>query len=518
MIPDRNEVWERLAEPWDLVIVGGGITGAGLLHEAARLGFRAVLLEQRDFAWGTSSRSGKMVHGGLRYLRQGQVRTTWLSVKERERLLRALPGLIRPLGFLWPLYAGDPIGRLAAAFGLWIYDAFAGRRAHRYLKPDALRVYVPRLNPEGLRGGYRYLDAVTDDARLVLREIGAAVGRGALALNYARVEGVRQTRTGAVEGVLVRDVLTGREAEVRARAVVNATGAWADRLRGQLGRPPRLRLLRGSHLVLPGWRLPLAQGVILLHPQDHRPLYVLPWEGMVLVGTTDVDHAEDLDAEPRIHPEEFAYLLTALRRAFPDLDLSERDVVATFAGVRAVVGTGRQPPSREPRDHVVWDEGILTVTGGKLTTFRAMARDALRALRRRLPAPAHPPAPEELESVPEPPADLDPAVAVRLVGRYGPGILSRWADIPPEDRERIPGTEILWAEVRWAARLEGVVHLDDLLLRRTRLGLCLPEGGLPFLRRHRARLQAMLGWEDTRWAQEVARYRRIWETSYQPPR
>jgi len=366
-------------------------------------------------------------------------------------------------------------------------------------------------------GATRYLDAITDDARLVLREIQAAVGRGALALNYARVEGVRQTRTGAVEGVLVRDVLTGREAEVRARAVVNATGAWADRLRGQLGRPPRLRLLRGSHLVLPGWRLPLAQGVILLHPQDHRPLYVLPWEGMVLVGTTDVDHAEDLDAEPRIHPEEFVYLLTALRRAFPDLDLSERDVVATFAGVRAVVGTGRQPPSREPRDHVVWDEGILTVTGGKLTTFRAMARDALRALRRRLPAPAHPPAPEELEPAPEPPADLDPAVAVRLVSRYGPGILSRWAAIPSEDRERIPGTEVLWAEVRWAARFEGVVHLDDLLLRRTRIGLCLPEGGLPFLCRHRARLQAMLGWEDARWAQEVTRYRRIWETSYRPP-
>ncbi|MFN3928527.1 MAG: glycerol-3-phosphate dehydrogenase/oxidase [Thermoflexus sp.] len=514
---NREEAWGRLREPWDLLIIGGGITGAGLLHEATRLGFRAALLEQRDFAWGTSSRSGKMVHGGLRYLRQGQFRTTWHSVREREFLLHALPGLIQPLGFLMPLYRDDPLGRPAAALGLWVYDAFAGRRTHRYLNREALLAYAPHLRREGLQGGYQYQDALTDDARLVLRLIVEASHRGAVALNYTRVEGFLQTRSGAVEGVAVRDLVSGQELEVRARAVINATGAWADQLRGKLRHPPRLRLLRGSHLLLPGWRLPLAQGIILLHPRDHRPLYVLPWEGMALVGTTDVDHDQDLEEEPVIRPEEFEYLLSALQRAFPDLDLSPRDVTATFSGVRAVVGTGRQPPSREPRDHVVWDEGILTVTGGKLTTFRVMARDALRALRRQLPPPAPPKDRKAPEAPRIPEGELDPALWLRWRSRYGADALLWFLHAPPEEQQPIPRTSSCWAELRWAIAHEAVVHLDDLLLRRTRLGFQLPGGALPFLERHRHRLQALLGWDDQRWDREIERYRRIWESAYRPP-
>ncbi|MCS6962808.1 MAG: glycerol-3-phosphate dehydrogenase/oxidase [Thermoflexus sp.] len=518
---NREEAWLRLDEPWDLLIIGGGITGAGLLEEATRQGFRAVLLEQRDFAWGTSSRSGKMVHGGLRYLRQGQVRTTWHSVREREHLLRAFPGLIQPLGFLMPLYRDDPIGRPAMAAGLWIYDGFAGRRGHCYLRPDPLLALAPHLRREGLRGGYAYRDALTDDARLVLRLILNAVRRGAAALNYARVEDFLQTRSGAIEGVVVRDQISGRETEVRARATVNATGAWADQLRGKLGRPPRLRLLRGSHLVLPGWRLPLAQGIILLHPRDHRPLYVLPWEGMTLAGTTDVDHDQDLAAEPVIRPEEFEYLLIALQRAFPYLDLSAADVTATFSGVRAVIGTGREQPSREPRDHAVWEERILTVTGGKLTTFRVMARDALRALRRRLPTPSRPPVermqPETSEAAQAVAERFDPALGLRLLSRYDPEALPAFLQAPPEEQEPIPRTDLRWAELRWIATHEAVVHLDDLLLRRTRLGFQWPNGALPFLERYGARLRRMLSWEEDRWARETERYRRIWEGAYRPP-
>ncbi|GBD09789.1 Aerobic glycerol-3-phosphate dehydrogenase [Candidatus Thermoflexus japonica] len=519
---NREEAWLRLHEPWDLLIIGGGITGAGLLEEATRQGFRAVLLEQRDFAWGTSSRSGKMVHGGLRYLRQGQVRTTWHSVREREYLLRAFPGLIRPMGFLMPLYRDDPIGRAAMAVGLWIYDRFAGRPNHRYLSREALLTLAPHLRTEGLQGGYRYGDALTDDARLVLRLILNAVRRGAAALNYVRVEGFLQSRSGAVEGVMARDQISGREIEVRARAVVNATGAWADALRGKLRRPPRLRLLRGSHLLIPGWRLPLAQGVIFLHPRDHRPLYALPWEGMTLVGTTDVDHHQDLEAEPTIQPEELDYLLLALQRAFPHLDLSAPDVTATFSGIRAVIGTGRQPPSREPRDHAVWwEEGILTVTGGKLTTFRVMARDALRALRRRLPTPSPRPVesvkPEIREAAQAMAESFDPALWLRLTSRYDPELLPAFLQAPPEEQERIPRTDLRWAELRWIITHEAVVHLDDLLLRRTRLGFQLPDGALPFLERYGPRLRAMLGWDEERWAQEVERYRQIWRSAYQPP-
>lgn len=515
MMPPRAEAWARLSEPWDLVIVGGGITGAGLLFEAARLGFRALLLEGRDFAWGTSSRSGKMVHGGLRYLRQGQFRTTWHSVREREALLRLWPGLVRPLGFLMPLYRAEPPGRPAAALGLWLYDLFAGHPTHRYLDPERLLEQAPHLRREGLQGGYAYPEALTDDARLVLALIQEALRLGAGALNYARVEGLRQTRAGHVEGVMVRDVLTGREAEVGARVVINATGPWADGLRGQLGRPPRLRLLRGSHLIFPGWRLPLAQGLIMIHPVDGRPLYALPWEGVTLVGTTDVDHDQDLEEEPAAAPAEVDYLLTALRRAFPFLDLTEADLQATFAGVRAVIGTGRQPPSREPRDHAVWDEGILTVTGGKLTTFRVMARDALGRIRRRLPAP-RPPARPAL-APPEIRRDLDPRLLRRLWSRYGPMADTVLQAAPAEDLAFIPGTPVLWAEVRWAAGHEAVVHLDDLMLRRTRLGVLLPQGGIPWLRRHGDRLQSMLGWDEARWLTELERYQEIWRRAWQPP-
>ncbi|WP_322802027.1 glycerol-3-phosphate dehydrogenase/oxidase [Thermoflexus sp.] len=518
---NREEGWLRLHEPWDLLIIGGGITGAGLLEEATRWGFRAVLLEQHDFAWGTSSRSGKMVHGGLRYLRHGQVRTTWRSVREREHLLRAFPGLIQPLNFLIPLYREDPLARATLAIGLWIYDRFAGRRNHHYLSREALLTLAPHLRAEGLQGGYRYGDALTDDARLVLRLIQNAVRRGAVALNYVRVEGFLQSRSGAIEGIMARDRISGREIEVRARAVVNATGAWADQLRGKLHRPPRLRLLRGSHLLIPGWRLPLAQGVILLHPRDHRPLYVLPWEGMTLVGTTDVDHHHDLEAEPAIQPEELDYLLLALQRAFPSLDLSASDVTATFSGVRAVIGTGRQPPSREPRDHAVWEEEILTVTGGKLTTFRVMARDALRALRRRLPAPSprspEPVGPEVREAAQALAEQFDPALCLRLSSRYDPELLPAFLQAPSEEQERIPRTDLRWVEIRWIIAHEAVVHLDDLLLRRTRLGFQLPEGALPFLERHGSRLRAMLGWDEKQWAQEVERYRQIWRNAYQPP-
>lgn len=516
MTRDRASAWASLAEPWDVVVIGGGITGAGILREAARQGFRAVLLEQRDFAWGTSSRSGKLVHGGLRYLKQGQVRVTWHSVRERERLLREMPGLVSPLGLLLPCYGGDPVGRHLLDVGMIIYDAMAMRRNHRHLDPATLRTLAPHIRPDGLRGGFWYLDALTDDARLVLRVIDDAAAAGAVALNYARVEDLCRTRAGTVEGVVVRDLVSGRTAEVRARVVINATGIWADSFRARLGRRPRLRLLRGSHLLFPAWRLPVALGVNLFHPRDGRPLYVLPWEGVTLVGTTDVDHREDLEAEPRIHPGEGEYLLAAVRHLFPSLDITAEDVLATFSGVRPVVGTGKKDPSRESRDYAIWDEELLTVTGGKLTTFGVMARAVMARVRRRLgePGPTAGAAPQQPR--PDELAELDEALRLRLVGRYGEQAAALVRSARPGELEPIPGTGTLWAEVRWAAERENVVHLDDLLLRRVRLGMQLPQGAIPLLERLRGFVQPALGWDDSRWREEVERYERLWRSAYSP--
>jgi len=314
----------------------------------------------------------------------------------------------------------------------------------------------------------------------------------------------------------VRDALGARTAEVTARAVVSATGAWADVLRGQVGAPPRLRPLRGSHLTFESWRLPLGDAVMIQHAVDRRGLFVIPWEGVTLVGTTDLDHREPLDDEPGMSDQERDYILAALDQWFPSLALTAADAVASFSGVRPVVGTGQANPSKEPRDHVVWDEkGLLTVTGGKLTTFRLIARDALRALARRPGFTWRGARPEPMLPPPLDVARTGP-LGLRLAGRYGadaPALLAAAAD---GELDAIPGTLTSWAELRWAARAEGVAHLDDLLLRRIRLGLLVREGGAALLPRVRAIGQAELGWGDARWEREEADYRALWRARYAP--
>ncbi|MBN1966529.1 MAG: glycerol-3-phosphate dehydrogenase/oxidase, partial [Anaerolineae bacterium] len=340
----REDVWAALDQPWDMIVVGGGITGAGILREATRLGLRALLVEQRDFGWGTSSRSSKLVHGGLRYLATGQVGLTLASVREREQLLEEGPGLIDPLGFLLATHKGDRPGRWTYSAGLSLYDLMALQWSHRHYSAEELRMLAPHISPEGLEGGFRYGDAQTDDARLTLRVIREAVKDGGTAINYVRADGLLR-ENGAVVGAILRDQVANRAAEVRAGVVINATGAWADRLRAQVGAEAVIRPLRGSHLIFSRWRLPLAQAVSFLHPVDRRPVFAFPWEGVSLVGTTDMDHDAPLDDEPRISPEEVAYLMAAVEFQFPSRGLTLDDVVTTFAGVRPVIGSGKDDPS-----------------------------------------------------------------------------------------------------------------------------------------------------------------------------
>jgi glycerol-3-phosphate dehydrogenase len=517
----RDEAWKRLDQTWDVVIVGGGITGAGILREATRLGLKALLVEQEDFAWGTSSRSSKLVHGGLRYLKEGKVRLTLASVQERERLIEEGPGLIDPLGFLLATYRGDFPGKWTYGAGLTVYDLLALQWGHRYYSAEDFQMLAPHIVKDGLVGGWRYGDAQTDDARLVLRVIFESVADGATALNYCRAEQVLRD-DGRVVGVRLHDRERDHRADVRAAVVINATGAWADELREQVGARPRIRPLRGSHLVFPAWQLPLAQAISFLHPLDRRPVFLFPWEGVTLVGTTDLDHEQPLNAEPQITPDEVAYLMAAVEAQFPSLHLTLDDVISTFAGVRPVIGSGKIDPSKESRDHVVWDEqGLLTVTGGKLTTFRKIALDTLNAIEPRLPQMA------DLEDdvpvlnpvdVPLPGGeDLEPAQRQRLLGRYGAAAPHLTEAAQPGELEEIPGTETLWAELRWAARSEAVEHLDDLLLRRTRLGILLPEGGRAILPNVRAICQRELSWDDIRWEAEVTAYLELWDCCYSLP-
>lgn len=529
----RDRIWSKLGRPWDILIVGGGITGAGLLREAVRLGLQALLVEQKDFAWGTSSRSSKLVHGGLRYLKEGDLLLTRTAVQERQELMAEGPGLVDPLGFLLSVYKGNSPGRFLYGIGLSVYDLLALRWDHTYHPPEEFQMLAPHISREGLRGGFCYGDAQTDDARLVLRVLLEAEEAGGKVLNYVSAEDLlfeedpssgRQTVAGAV----LRDLAGNRRAEVRARVVVNATGAWADILRSRVHAPPRMRPLRGSHLIFPSWRIPVAQALCFIHPADGRPVFIFPWEGITLVGTTDVDHLENLQEEPAISPDETSYLMAAVEAQFPGLDLKPEDVISSFAGVRPVIGTGKADPSQESRDHVVWEEeGLLTVTGGKLTTFRVIAHDVLRAIRSRLPEDAA----RRLGTIEDSPAlnpvamdiladsELEAEAQRRIVGRYGAAAPLLIAAAKEGEREAIPGTNTLWAELRWACRMEGVVHLDDLLLRRVRIGLLLPFGGAEILEGVGRICWEELGWDDARWQEEKRGYLELWKRCYSmPPR
>ena len=518
----RETAWTELDQEWDVIIIGGGITGAGILRQCAHAGLKAVLFEVDDFASGTSSRSSKLVHGGMRYLKNAQVRVTLESVTEREYLLKQGRGLVNRLGFLYPCLKGDTMPGWVFGAGLTIYDLMAHQWSHRSYDIEDMRELCPLLTTPALQRGFRFFDAQTDDARLVLRLIRESVSGGALALNYARVKSLLKTNIGQVCGVVVCDTsgLLEREKEVHARVVINATGAWADQLRSQLGRPPRLRPLRGSHLVFSCNRLPLSRAVTFLHPKDGRPVFVLPWEGAVIFGTTDVDQGQDLVTDPSISGVEAEYLLDGLKFVFPTLELDFKDVTATFSGIRPVVNTGKSNPSEESREHVIWDEnGLLTVSGGKLTTFRIMARDALKAVRRHL---GHIPFDPDVPVLDTLPVDaeqmlaeshLPPAQCLRLLGRYG--INSALAlCLEKLDMDMISTTPYLWAELRQAAHGEGVVHLDDLLLRRVRLGILVPNGGQDQMPRIRSIVQSELGWDDERWQVEERSYRELWNRAY----
>ncbi|MCX2542661.1 glycerol-3-phosphate dehydrogenase/oxidase [Pseudomonas sp. COW5] len=527
MSADWNADWRQqvlptlAAENWDLIVIGGGISGAGILREAARRGWRCLLLEQRDFAWGTSSRSSKMVHGGLRYIAKGQWRLTRDSVRERQRLLDEAPGLVEPMSFMMPHYRGGFPGPRVLGGLLSVYDALAGRRDHRFHDEQQLRFLAPGVKENDLLGGTCFVDALTDDARLVMRVLSEARADGAVVLNGMRVEHLLR-ENGRVCGVQVEDCEAGASLQLRCGVLAVATGAWAERLRPPEA-PRQLRPLRGSHLLLPGWRLPVAQAFTFMHEQDRRPVFVFPWEGATVVGTTDLDHRENLDQSASISAEELDYLLAACRQQFPGAEVTAADVLSTWSGVRPVVGSAagehQDKPSNETREHVLWQEpGCVTLAGGKLTTFRPQAIEVLKACADMLGRSFDDDAAPVFAAVP-PLAipGLSPGQWRRLAGRHGRD-LPRLAQLLAElGHETVGATDTLWAELAFACEAEMVLHLDDLLLRRTRLGLLLPHGGAEYFPAIRRLCQPRLGWDDERWQQEQQRYQALWQRHHGLP-
>jgi glycerol-3-phosphate dehydrogenase len=513
---------KSIAPHWDLVVIGGGITGAGILREATNMGLRALLVEQKDFAWGTSSRSSKLVHGGLRYLKEGHFLLTKMAVEEREYLLREVPGLVEPLELLLPVYAHQRPGKHTLKIGLSLYDLMARERQHRFYDKTEFYRRMPYARQEGLKGGFFFYDAQVDDSRLVLRLINESVAAGAAALNYTAATAILRDEDGAVTGVQIEDTETLESRTLTTRTILNATGCWAEKLHPSPDPDRHLRPLRGSHLVFSAEVLPINCGVCYAHPQDNRTIFVLPWEGAVLVGTTDLDHKTDLSLEPTIAEDEVAYLLEGLNTLFPSLEISLNDCISAFAGLRPVLSEGRRSPSEESREHVVWvDKGLVTVTGGKLTTFRRLAWDALKAAKPFLPPQKFPDPHMPLFSRPpdQPPLGIGLADAEwrRLFGRYGQHAEALVRAAAAQDLALIPGTHTLWAELPFVAANERVRHLGDLLLRRVRLGLLTPQGGKAHLKRIRALCQPALPWDNKRWKAEIATYLERWNHSHALP-
>jgi len=521
----RDAVWANLeAQEWDVAVVGGGISGAGVFRAAAALGLQALLVEGADFAFGTSSRSSKLAHGGFRYLYNRQYGVTFESVRQRERLLQEARGLIEPLAFVLPNYQSYHIPSFFLRAGVFVYDLMAPRWDHQHLTPEDVARRFPGLKSEGLLTGFHYKDAVLDDARLVLRVLREGVMDGGAALNYARVEKLLKGRDGRMRGIAVGDTCGegSRTAEARAKVVVNATGPWTDELRAELGAPGRLHKQRGSHILFPRERLPVSEALTFFHPTDRRAMFVIPWEGTTLVGTTDIDHAPELEhnhAEPFASGDEIDYIYRALEFLFPDLRLCEGDALSTFSGLRPTIYMGAETPSSVSRAHQVWNEdGLITISGGKLTTFRLMAIQTLRA--GLAEAGIVKKVPSKLRFIHTKVAAASDTLSLNdlayLHGRHGEALDVLLQSAREGEFEHIETLPNLWVEVRQAARAEGVIHLDDLLLRRVRLGLLLPEGGRGVMARVRTIAQEELGWDDRRWQKEEAAYWQTWKKYYSP--
>jgi len=475
--------------PYDLLVVGGGIVGAGIANEAARAGLRVALVERGDFGGATSSASSKLIHGGLRYLRLGDVKLVREAHTERRALLRVVaPHLVRRLPFLFPVYRGGPYRPATIQAGLWTYSTLAGEKLGGLVKPERARRSVPPLRLEGLRGCGVYQDAWTHDGRLCLANVTAAAEAGANVLNYAEVVGLRMV-DGAVRGADVRDRLSGTSVSVDARAVVNATGPWLDTLRRleEPGVAPYGQLSKGVHVTLP---LDEPWSAALTVPHDQvRVTFAYPWEGTLLLGTTDTPYDGD-PSEVAATDADVARILDEAGVALDAAVLRKERVLTTYAGLRVLPRSdGSTVDARRETAFLTGKGGMLTVAGGKLTTYRRIALDALERLSRDLGLTRI-----DRRPVPLPGAtdaanvaarlvtgwELEPVVAAHLAHFYGSRAdrVVGLATEQPELLERLhPDAPDIAAQVVFAAREEWATSPDDVTSRRTTLaarGLATP--------------------------------------------
>jgi glycerol-3-phosphate dehydrogenase len=513
------------AGPVDLLIIGGGITGCGLAREAALRGLSVALVERDDFGCGTSGRSSKLVHGGLRYLAYGDFRMVREAVRERRVLRQIAPHLVHPLPFVMPIWKGQSLAKYR--LGLWLFDRLADAdqfERRRLLSPGEVAAELPGLRP-GLKGGLTYGEYFTDDARLTLENALSAAELGALVANHAPAVALTQER-GRVTGATVRDELTGEAYTIQAKVTVNATGPWAARtleLSGQPA-PKTIQPSKGIHLIFSADRLPIGGAATLMAPSGRAGFAIRRWD-CVYLGTTDEAYHGPLDqvgADSRAVDD----LLALAQECFPALELTRADVLGTWAGLRPLIAEPGKSPRDTSRHDEVWvgPQGLLTVAGGKLTTYRPMANRVMahveQALGRdRIPGRAGAPAallPGAASPAP-PRADLAaagiaPEAAERIAWLYGTfshRLLAYGRENPAWLAPVVPGHPLLRAQVRLAVEQEMALSLTDLLDRRTSQLLFTPDHGTAVAAAAAALMGQLLGWSDEETARQLYNYRSI---------
>lgn len=532
--PGRPKALSALRETlFDLVVIGGGVNGAGIAREAAFRGLKVALLEARDFAYGTSSRSSKLIHGGLRYLAQGEISLVREAARERQVLRRIAPHLAEPLEMLIPAYGRTRTGLVKLAAGLWIFEMLApvpAEESYRVLDAAAAKAAEPNLNEEGLCGAIVYHEFATEDARLVLDTIKSASDAGAIALNYAPAVAISHP-SGGPAIVNVRDA-GGARVDVAGRCIVNASGPWLDSVAALEGRVAKtLHLTKGIHLVFRWAELPVSHCVVM-QAADRRPVFAVPRGERVYVGTTDTDYDGPLE-DPPIEQSDVEYLLWAVRKVFPFKTPAADQVVGGWAGLRPLLHQeGRRPSDISRRDEIIVSPtGLISVAGGKLTTYRAMAE---RVVKRALSLPQmanvtpstashsgtdlRPLSGGDLagaESLSQyltevsatgPLAEIKGGLRKRLVYTYGanaPRVVACADGDPNMLRSLAPGVPLTAAEVRYAINYEGAATVCDVLERRCRLTVFFPEMALAAAEAVAREMGRELGWTGDQVRSEV---------------
>lgn len=472
---------------YDVLVIGGGINGAGIARDAAMRGLRTALVEKDDFASGTSSRSTRLIHGGIRYLEQIQLGLVRESVRERETLLRIAPGIVNSQEFTWPVYAGSRIPLWKLRTGLRLYDLLASGSdsvRHRTLSPAEIAQHEPSLRRESLRGGCVYIDARANDSRLTLANVLSATSAGALTLNHA--EALRPLSRDRDEWLaIVCDPISGDDVEVRARIVVNATGPWRLDLerRGRDRSAPKRRGTKGVHVTVPRSRIGNREAVTILSPVDGRVMFVLPFGEQSVIGTTDTWTDESPD-EVRPAPEDIEYLLASGNAYFPEAKLERSDVVTAWAGIRPLAALEHdRTPSRVSREHAIVRSGpgVISVTGGKMTTYRVVAADVVDEVERDL-GRKRKRAPTDDQELP---------------GSERAEALRRLIHVEPELATPIaPGSAHTLAELRYAVEEEMAWTLSDLLMRRTGVAFEYADAGRAAAEAVATRVAEWLNWTD----------------------